>query len=95
MPHLRAMVGYLPHKHDENGLPWLMENYDNEEWFSLYKLALVELEDSKLSESIGAARQAILVRIDSIHALSGHHPEELHAIEDALRVLNLLQQERC
>jgi hypothetical protein len=70
-----------------------MENYENQNWFSLYRSALVEVEPSKLPALIEAAKQAILTRIETIHALSGRHPAELHAIEDALRALNLLQRE--
>ncbi len=89
MPHVRAIWSALSYS-DNDAVNWLMENHDNEEWFSLYEAALVESEDSKLPALIGAARQAILARIESMHALSGHHPKELHALRDAL---NLLEQE--
>jgi hypothetical protein len=70
-----------------------MENYDTEEWVTLYRAALVELEDTNLSGRIEAARSAILARLDKLQNMPGLHPNERQAIADALSGLRLLQHE--
>jgi hypothetical protein len=72
-----------------------MEDYQLEDWFSLYQSALVELEEAKMSGRIEAAQTAILARIEKLATLPGLHPEERQAIEDALRGLRSLEQEHA
>ena len=45
------------------------ENYQNEDWVSIYQSALTELEDAKMSGRIENAHTAILARIEKLHAL--------------------------
>jgi hypothetical protein len=69
------------------------ENYQKEDWVSLYESALTELEQAKMSGRIDAARKAIIARMEKLQTLPGLHPEERQAIEDSLRGLRFLAQE--
>jgi hypothetical protein len=71
----------------------MRENYQNEDWVSVYQSALTELEDAKMSGRIEAAHTAILARIEKLHALPDLHPKERQAIEDAMRGLRFLERE--
>jgi len=70
-----------------------VEDYKNEDWVSLYQSALLELEQAKMAGRIGAAQLAIIARMEKLKSLPELHPEERHAIEDALRALRLLAVE--
>jgi hypothetical protein len=71
-----------------------MENYSNEEWVDLYRTAMLELEYAKMSGRIGAARTAIVARIQRLQEMPQLHPGERQAIADALSGLRLLQDEQ-
>ena len=75
--------------------PHSMEDYKQEDWVSLYHSALIELEQAKIAGRINAAQKAIIARVETLRALPGLHTEERHAIDDALRALNFLQQEEA
>jgi hypothetical protein len=70
-----------------------MENYEKEDWVSLYQSALIELEQAKMAGRINAAQKAIVARVELLRALPGLHTEERHAIDDAIRALAVLQRE--
>jgi hypothetical protein len=70
-----------------------VEDYKNEDWVSLYQSAFLELEQAKMAGRIGAAQLAIIARLEKLKSLPKLHPEERHAIEDALRALKLLAAE--
>jgi hypothetical protein len=72
-----------------------MEDYQKEDWVSLYQSALIELEQAKLAGRINAAQKAIVARVETLRPLPGLHPEERHAIEDAMRALGFLQREEA
>jgi hypothetical protein len=70
-----------------------MEDYQKEDWVALYRSALIELEQAKMSGRIEAAHKAIIARMEKLQTLPGLHPEERQAIEDALRSLHFLERE--
>jgi hypothetical protein len=72
-----------------------MENFEKEDWVSLYQCALIELEQSKLAGRINAAQKAIVARVELLRALPGLHAEERVALDDALRALASLQREEA
>jgi hypothetical protein len=72
-----------------------MEDYQEQDWVSLYQSALIELEQAKISGRIEAAQKAIVARVELLRALPGLHTEERHAIDDAIRALALLQREEA
>jgi hypothetical protein len=43
----------------------VMEDYQKEDWVSLYQSALIELEQAKMSGRISAAQRAIVARVKS------------------------------
>jgi hypothetical protein len=69
------------------------DNYKNENWVALYRAALIELEQAKMSGRIEDARIEIVARIEKLHTMPGLHTEERDAIADALRALRFLEQE--
>jgi hypothetical protein len=70
-----------------------MSDYQNEDWVTVYRSAIVELEHAKMSGRIDAARNAIVSRILKLHDMPGLHTEERRAIADALSGLRVLQEE--
>jgi hypothetical protein len=42
-----------------------MSDYENEEWVTLYRTALLELEHAKMSGRIEATRTAIVARVEN------------------------------
>jgi hypothetical protein len=72
-----------------------MENFEKEDWVSLYQSALIELEQAKLAGRINAAQKAIVARAEQLQNLPGLHAEELQAIDDALRSLRFLEREEA
>jgi hypothetical protein len=72
-----------------------MEDYKKEDWVSLYKCALIELEQARIAGRINAAQKAIIARIDTLRALPGLHTEERHAIDDGMRALGVLQRDEA
>lgn len=81
----------------ESGRPSIIrpvkEDFQGEDWLSLYHSALVELEHAKMAGRISNARMAIVSRMEKLTTLPGLHPQERQAIEDALRALHLLERE--
>lgn len=71
-----------------------MENFDNEDWLTLYQTAIVELERVKISGRIEAARTAIAARLRKLQNLPGLHPDERQAIADAYSGLRVLEDEQ-
>ena len=71
----------------------MKEDFQEEDWVSLYHSALVELEHAKMAGRISEARSAIVSRMEKLTTLPGLHPQERQAIEDALRSLHLLESE--
>jgi|SRR5580658_7553473 hypothetical protein len=71
-----------------------MENFDNEDWVTLYRTAIVELEQVKISGRIEAARTAIAARLRKLQSLPGLHPDERQAIADAYSGLRMLEDEQ-
>jgi hypothetical protein len=59
-------------------------------WKDLYECAMLELDKSKLSERIGAARRAIVDRAEEI--VANQSDDEHYSLNDALRALQLLEQ---
>jgi hypothetical protein len=70
-----------------------VSDYQDEGWVDLYKSAILELEQAKMSGRIEAARTAIVARIEKLHDMPGLHTDERRAIADALSGLRVLQDE--
>jgi hypothetical protein len=69
-----------------------MEDYQHEDWLSLYHSAL-ELGQATILGRVTAAQDAIVDRLEKLRTMPGLHPEEQHAIEDAIRTLGILERE--
>jgi hypothetical protein len=69
-----------------------MEEYQQEEWVSLYRAAVAEFEQAKMPVCIEAAHKAITSRMEKLCTLPGLHPQERQAIEDALFGLRSLER---
>lgn len=70
-----------------------MHDYNAEKWVALYRSALVELEQALMAGRILEARKEIAARVEALRDIPGLHTHELHAIDDALRTLKLLEVE--
>ena len=71
------------------------EDFQGEDWVSLYSSALVELEQAKMAGRFSAARKSILARIEKLRTIPGLHSEEYSAIDDALGTLGILEREEA
>jgi hypothetical protein len=56
-------------------------------WVAFYQSAVLEPDDTKLPSRIAEARNAILDRVEELAAM-----DEREALEDALRVLKILDE---
>jgi hypothetical protein len=72
-----------------------MNDYDSEEWFGLYSLALLELERAVISGRINEARISITARLEELKTLTGSRERERDAIEGALRNLRVIEREEA
>jgi hypothetical protein len=62
-------------------------------WEESYKAAILETDDTKLSNRLHAAKGAIDTRLHEMQTDHGGPPEERQAITDALGGLNVLRRE--
>jgi hypothetical protein len=69
--------------------------HEAEQWFGLYRDAMVELRHAKMTGRIGETRTAITARVEKLRDMPGLHSEEYQAINDALSGLRLLEQEEA
>ena len=60
-------------------------------WTRLYEAALFEIDDKKLPSCLEATKAAIDRRLTEIQVEHNSSPEELRAITNALRVLQVLR----
>lgn len=72
-----------------------MNDYEKEEWWELYKTAVVELEHAKIAGRVEETRTAIVARVEKLQTLPGLHAEERQAIADALNSLRELEREEA
>jgi hypothetical protein len=72
-----------------------MEKYHSENWVTLYRLAIVELEHAKMSGRIDSTRTEIVARLEKLKSTPGLHPRERQAIADALSGLRVLVEEEA
>jgi hypothetical protein len=70
-----------------------MTAYQNQDWYVLYCTAILELESLKLTGRIHDARSGITARLEVLKIAPGVNIKELQAIEDALRMLRVLEHE--
>jgi hypothetical protein len=71
------------------------ENFQDESWLDLYRSALVELENAKMTGRIQAARTEIVARLEKLETMPRLHAEERMAISDALSGLRVLEHEQA
>ena len=71
----------------------IVEDYQKEDWVSLYQFALIELEQAKMSGRFRAAQESIAARVERLRKIPGLHTEEYRAIDDAVRTLGFLEAE--
>lgn len=72
------------------GMP---KDYDQEKWVKLYKTAILGLERAKLTGRIEDARIEIAARLVELRDVPGLHAAEINAIDNAHRILRLLEGE--
>lgn len=70
-----------------------MPDYDTQEWFDLYKTALLELKRAAMTGRIADARAEITNRLEMLQQHPELHQAELSAIGDALNNLRVLERE--
>ena len=68
-------------------------SHEDEEWFGLYRSALIELEHAKMTGRIGDAHSSITTRLEKLKEMPSLHMEERQAIQDALNGLRMLERE--
>jgi len=63
-------------------------------WLEFYRRALLELDPTRLLESVELAEKAIQSRLREMErSAGGHDQKEAEAIDDALRALRLLRRD--
>lgn len=72
-----------------------MNGYVDKKWFSLYRMALLELKRAAMTGRIGDARIEITARLEALTELPGLHEREHQAIRDALNNLRVLEREEA
>jgi hypothetical protein len=72
----------------------MSSNYKNEDWLGHYHSALLELRQAEITRRIGAARTSIALRLETLKMLPGSHVEERRTLDDALRCLQILDDDR-
>ncbi len=68
-------------------------DYEKEKWVEIYTQAILELEHAKITGRIGDTRTELAARVEKLRDLPGLHVTELHAIDEARRMLLLLEGE--
>ena len=68
-------------------------DYNKEKWVELYEKAIFELEHAKITGRIGDTRNELTARIENLRGIPGLHTAELHAIDEAHRMLRILEAE--
>jgi hypothetical protein len=66
---------------------------DDDSWREVFRMAMLELDSTKLQARIICAKQAISRRVKELGSDHGGTPEECQAISDALNSLRVLQRE--
>ena len=67
------------------------KSWEHQGWIEPYRLAVLEMNPKKVAARITAAQSAIKARIADMKAVPNE--QELHALQDALRVLRLLEKQ--
>ena len=70
-----------------------MNDYDEQKWFDLYRIALLELNHAALTGRISDARGEIATRLEILKQHPELHKHESQAIQDALNNLRVLERE--
>jgi hypothetical protein len=65
--------------------------YDREKWVELYEKVIFELEHAKMTGRIEDTRIELAVRIGKLRDAPGLHSAELHAIDEAYRMLRVFE----
>jgi hypothetical protein len=68
-------------------------DYDKEKWVDLYEKAILELEHAKITGRIEDTRTELAARVAKLRDVPGLHVAELHATDEAHRMLGVLQDE--
>jgi hypothetical protein len=86
--------GFAADEQDPSSLMALvMEDYQNQEWISLYQAAVIELDHAKMAVRVKAAQTAIVTRMGKLSTVPEQHARERQAIADALYGLRTLERE--
>jgi hypothetical protein len=70
-----------------------MTDYDQQKWFELYRIALVELKHAALTGRISDARGEIISRLEILRRHPQLDQHECRALHDALNNLRVLERE--
>jgi hypothetical protein len=65
--------------------------WEHHEWIEPYRAAVLEMNPNKVAARIAAAESAIKARIVAVKSAGNN--QELRALQDALRVLRLLEKQ--
>jgi hypothetical protein len=65
--------------------------WEHHEWIEPYRAAVLEINPNKMADRIAAAESAIKARIAAVKSVVNN--QELQALQDALRVLRLLEKQ--
>jgi hypothetical protein len=71
----------------------MMSDYDKENWVQPFHTAMLELTKAKMTGRISEARASIVERMTKLQELPGLHRDEIHAIQDAMNQLRVLEKE--
>ncbi len=64
---------------------------DSRHWRQLYKVALSEIDKSKLPERIAEAERAVVLRARELFQAAGDYGEETEALDDVMYALHALR----
>ena len=64
---------------------------DSRYWRQLYKVALSEIDKSKLPERIAEAERAVVLRARELFQAAGDYGEETEALDDVMYALHALR----
>lgn len=71
------------------------KTYENEEWYVLYRDAMLELQSARITGRIADTRAAVIARLEKLKDMPRFQNQEREAIDDALRGLKVLEREQA
>jgi len=69
----------------------MMTDISNRHWRELYKAALYEVDQNKISGRIAQAERAVVLRARELFQATGDNSEETEALDDVMYALHALE----